>query len=237
MALAVHPDHAEVVVLGGSAIETSNASLFICTVQGPAATPALDYNPANDRDRRRRRHPAKDPTFIGRGVHADVHGATFAKRGATVDLWVGCDGGDLPLDARPGENYTWQSRNNGLAVTRARIPRVPPDHESVVILGTQDNGVLRRTGDTTWTWELAGDGGGVAFHPRQADRYMAAVDRPRGWRRTSHDHDAHPADPAAAARPREGREQQGQLLLFAGRRRGDERRGRADRDRHEPRRG
>src|SRR4029079_6984645 len=36
-------------------------------------------------------------------------------------------------------------------------------------IGVQDNGVLRRTGDTVWDVVYTGDGGGVAFHPARPD--------------------------------------------------------------------
>ncbi len=168
MVLAVDPDHPEVIVLGGSAVEVSNASLFKCTVQGPGGSPHLDYSPAHDAATD---SPAKDPTFIGFGVHPDVHGATFAKRGGTLDLWITCDGG-IYRSTRGGRNYTWQERNNGLAVTEPGFLACHPTSEAVVVVGTQDNGILERTGDTTWTWSLAGDGGGVAFHPAHGERYL-----------------------------------------------------------------
>ena len=181
MAIAVHPDHADQLVLGGAAIETSNAALFKCTVGGPANAPRLDYNPANDPKPATPDGTAgSDLTFIGRGVHADVHGVTFAKRGDVVDVWVACDGG-VYRSTTGGGNYTWQTRNNGLAVIEPGYLACHPLNESVIVVGTQDNGVLRRTGDTAWMWELAGDGGGVAFHPKQTHRYMAQSTA-AGWR-------------------------------------------------------
>ncbi len=190
MALAVHPDHPEILVLGGSAVEVSNASLFKCTVQDPGGSPHLDYQPANDPKPATPKGTAgSDPTFIGRGVHADVHGVTFSKRGAVVDVWVGCDGG-IYRSTSGGANHTWQTRNNGLGVLEPGYLACHPTHESVVVVGTQDNGVLRRTGDTTWTWELAGDGGGVAIHPTKPHLYMAESTA-SDWR-TSEDRDMQP---------------------------------------------
>ena len=182
LAIAVHPNDANVVVLGGSAIETSNASLFKCTVTDPGGSPKLDYKPINDTPTATQPDgtPGQDPTFIGRGVHPDVHGITFAARGATIDLWVACDGGVF-RSTRGGANHSWQSRNNGLAAIEPGYLACHPTHDSVVVVGTQDNGVLRRTGDTTWTWELGGDGGGVAFHPSKPDVYVAQSTK-AGWR-------------------------------------------------------
>lgn len=170
LAIAVDPGHPDVVVLGGAAVETSHAALFKCTVQDPGGSPHLDYAPAHDAGKD---SPANDPTYIGRGVHPDVHVVTFAKRGANVDLWVGCDGG-VYRSTHGGRSFTWQQRNNGLAVIEAGYVACHPGSEAVLAIGTQDNGVLERTGDTAWTWSLDGDGGGVAFHPLpHAARYVA----------------------------------------------------------------
>jgi hypothetical protein len=169
MVVAVDPDHSEVVVLGGAAIEKDNASLFKCKVQEAAGVLSLDYSPAHDA---KTDSPGKDPTFIGYGVHPDVHGATFAKRGTNVDLWIACDGG-VYRSTSGGKSYTWRERNNGLAVIEPGYIACHPTSEAVVVAGTQDNGVLQRTGDTAWKWALGGDGGGVAFHPARGDRYVA----------------------------------------------------------------
>jgi hypothetical protein len=178
--IAVHPDLPDVIVLGGSAVEISDAALFRCTVQDPTGHPHLDYSPAHDAAAD---SPAKDPTFIGRGMHADVHGATFAKRGGNVDLWVCCDGG-LYRSTRGGRSFNWQARNNGLGVTEPGYLACHPTSEAVVVVGTQDNGVLERTGDTAWKWSLDGDGGGVAFHPAHGQRYMAQATHAT-WRNES----------------------------------------------------
>ncbi|HEX3609326.1 MAG TPA: hypothetical protein VHU14_06630 [Solirubrobacterales bacterium] len=168
--VAVDPDHPDVIVLGGSSVETSHAALFRCTVQDPGGSPHLDYAPAHDTGGG---GPANDPTYIGRGVHPDVHVLTFAKRSGNLDLWVGGDGG-VYRSTHGGRSYTWQGRNNGLAAIEAGYVACHPGSEAVVVVGTQDNGVLERDGDTSWTWSLDGDGGGVGFHPLpNAGRYVA----------------------------------------------------------------
>jgi hypothetical protein len=172
MAIAVDPGNPNLVALGGSAVETSNASLFRCAVLTPGASPTLNYSTANDPTKAAPNGTAgQDATFIGRGVHADVHGIRFAARGGGTDLWVACDGG-VYRSTVGGANHTWQSRNNGLGVLEPGYLACHPTQESVVVIGTQDNGVLRRTGDTTWTWEVAGDGGGVAFRPGRPEQYI-----------------------------------------------------------------
>jgi hypothetical protein len=194
LAIAVDPDHPDVVVLGGAAVETDHAALFKCTVQDPGGSPRLDYAPAHDAASD---SPANDPTYIGRGVHPDVHWIAFAKRGGNVDLWVGGDGG-VYRSTHGGRSFTWQQRNNGLAVIEAGYVACHPGSEAVVVIGTQDNGVIERRGDTAWTWMLEGDGGGVAFHPLpHAARYVAQARR-ANWR----SNDFRTKQPVLRSRPR-----------------------------------
>ena len=176
MAVAVDPDNANRVVLGGSVVEDSSAALFICGVNDPNGSPALDYSPAADAAGR---SPSTSPSFIGYGVHPDVHSAVFARSASGVDLWVTCDGG--VFRSRRLDQYSWQARNNGLAVTEPGYLACHPISDAVVVAGTQDNGVLVRSGDTLWRWALGGDGGGVAFDPVQTDRYFAQGIR-SSWR-------------------------------------------------------
>jgi hypothetical protein len=174
MAMAVDPDHPDQLVLGGMTIE-SDAALFRCTVKNPGGdSPVLNYDPANDLKKGgdpNKTTPANDPTFIGKGVHSDVHGLAFSKRAGTLDLWVTCDGG-IYRSTRGGRNLTWQARNNGLAAVEPGYVACHPTSDAVLIVGTQDNGVLKRTGETTWRTALLGDGGGVAFNPTHPDRYV-----------------------------------------------------------------
>lgn len=175
MVVAVDPDHPDVVALGGSTVGAYDAFLVKCTVQNPASdSPSLNYTPANDTkegDNPDIVNPSNDPTFIGKGVHPDVHALVFAKRAGKLDLWVGCDGG-VYRSTSGGGNFTWQARNNGLAALEPGYVACHPTSESVVIVGTQDNGVMERAGDTVWRHTIIGDGGGVAFHPAHPDRYL-----------------------------------------------------------------
>ena len=175
MAIAVHPADPNTVVIGGASVRLG-AALFMCSVQDAAGAPRLNYDPANDTTRT----PDADLTFIGEGVHADVHHALFAARGGDLDLWVACDGGVF-RSVKGGRRSTWQARNNGLAVIEPGFLACHPTSDAVVVVGTQDNGVLERTGDTTWTYRLDGDGGGVAFHPAGTRRYLAQ-DKWASWR-------------------------------------------------------
>ena len=168
MVVAVDPGNPNRIVLGGAAIEVSNGALFVCRVDDPGGSPALSYDPASDVAPR---SPSADPTFVGFGVHPDVHGALFAPRAGNLDLWVTCDGGIFR--SRQADRYTWQQRNNGLAVTEPGYVACHPTVEGLVVVGTQDNGVLVREGDTRWRWAMDGDGGGVAFDPTAPQRFLA----------------------------------------------------------------
>ena len=126
MAIAVDPGNANVVVLGGSAVETSNASLFKCAVLNPGATPTLNYAKANDPTAAKPDGTAgADPTFIGRGVHADVHSARFAPRGGSADLWVTCDGGVYRFNGRWRQPHLADPQQRARRA-RARLPGLPP---------------------------------------------------------------------------------------------------------------
>jgi hypothetical protein len=180
LALAVHPDKADEVILGGSTVQSEqtpkvvngkttyedgvwSASLFKLTITGTPADgefgcnfdQALQEYPSND-----------DKTYIGNNVHADVHAVRYAGNPAGAHVWVACDGG-IYRSTQGGAAYTFVARSTGLAVIEAGYVASHPTSDGPVIIGTQDNGAIRRTGNTVWThWAPGGgDGGGVAFHP------------------------------------------------------------------------
>ncbi len=163
MAIAVDRSTPTVVYLGGSTERGTsgwNASLYACTVSGTAAANnfALDFLPANNQ------RPWTDATFIGDGVHADIHSIVVSENGNSVV--VGCDGG-IFISTVGGIAAAFNARNNGLAVTECGFVSSHPGHAGPVAAGTQDNGVIRRIGDTIWErtpW--GGDGGGVHYHPQ-----------------------------------------------------------------------
>ena len=162
MAIAVDPGNAQRVFLGGSTEWSGsnwNASLYRCTVSGTAAADnySLDFAPANNLK------PYNDPTFAGSGVHADVHIIRVSDDGSEV--LIGCDGGVF-ASSSSGAPASFSARNTGLAITECGFVASHPGHPGPVVAGTQDNGVIRRIGDTIWEMVFAGDGGGVQFHPR-----------------------------------------------------------------------
>jgi hypothetical protein len=154
MAVAVHPTQPNTVVCGGSVMD-SEASLFRFTVS--AVSGGLASGLSNQA------HPHLDPTFIGRGVHADVHALRYTET-VTPELWVGCDGGVF-RSAQAGDQNTFVPRNTGLATLECGYVANHPTASQYVLAGTQDNGVLHRIGDTVWEPLAGGDGGGVAHHP------------------------------------------------------------------------
>ena len=163
MAVAVDPSNPQQVFIGGSVEYGTtdwDASLYRGTVTGSAAADNFSFGflAANNLT------PNADASFIGRGVHADVHVVRVSDDGTNV--WVGCDGG-IFASASSGASLSFVARNTGLAVTECGFVASHPGHAGPVAAGTQDNGVIRRVGDTVWQYQSwGGDGGGVCFHPQ-----------------------------------------------------------------------
>lgn len=146
----------DVVIVGGSLKFSGaewNASLFRLTITGTAAANDLttDFAAANQTG------GAADPTFIGAGIHPDVHG--IALNGG--DIWVVCDGG---VFRRSAAGFA-RSLNAGLATSQPGYIASHPTLDGPMICGTQDNGAIHRVGDTVWSLRSKGDGGGCAYHP------------------------------------------------------------------------
>jgi len=64
-------------------------------------------------------NPVTDASFIGHGVHADVHIARFVPVPGATELWVGTDGGIFRSQQGDADNRaiknTFVSRNTGIA--------------------------------------------------------------------------------------------------------------------------
>src|SRR5690606_37894154 len=160
---------ANAVVLGGSTVYADNewsASLFRCTITCTSSGCRTDFRPANNND------PARDGTFIGSDVHADVHALCWLPGGGTPQLWVGCDGGVFRSLAN-GDRHTFGARNNGLAVVEPGYVACHPTSDGIILAGTQDNGTIRRVGNGVWEVVLLGDGGGTVFHPTKPHGFAA----------------------------------------------------------------
>jgi hypothetical protein len=169
MAIAVQPDNPNILFYGGAAVTadgSGNAALFRSSISPGGPGFSAGFTGANQAT------PGADPTFIGNGVHADVHQIKIVKTGAEVHVWVGCDGGVYRSTAG-GDRHTFLARNNGLAVLQPGYVACHPVNDALVTAGNQDNGVQLRMGDSVWLLDQLGDGGGVIFHPIK-DRFYAS---------------------------------------------------------------
>lgn len=126
---------------------------------------------------RTKQHPNGDGAdiagFVGNNIHADVHRI----RVLTLDpdtrhVWVTSDGGVYASELG-GRVNTFQSRNNGLAILEPGFIAVHPSSSQYCGIGTQDNGVQVRSGDTVWDTAQKGDGGGVMFHPTASQYFIS----------------------------------------------------------------
>ena len=170
ISVAVDPNNSEMVFIGGSYVEDGGhftAALFRASVSSNRNND-LDFTFFPDNQEK----PAEDSTYVGRGVHADVHKICLVRVGAELHGWVACDGGVF-RSVEAGVKGSYHPCNDGLAVLEGGFVASHPTSDHFMILGTQDNGVLQRVGDSVWlhTDTLGGDGGGVAFHPG-APRYF-----------------------------------------------------------------
>lgn len=160
----------DVVTAGGSLelIKDWNAALFDLTITTTGGNLTTNFSAANQTN------PAGDATFIGAGIHPDVHFVQNNFDGVTHSLWVGCDGG---VFRRFGGNN--RSMNAGLATAETGIIASHPTLDGPILAGTHDNGVIQRIGDTLWTLQRKGDGGGCLFHPTKPHQtvmqYIRAV--------------------------------------------------------------
>ena len=177
-AIAVHPTRPERLFLGGAtefADGEWSASLYIANVTAPAANRwQYGFTTAAGGD------PTTDDSFIGNGVHADVHSVRFVTVGTRNELWVGCDGGVFRSlrgndDNRVVKN-SFIARNNGMATLECGYVATNPAVDGHVVAGAQDNGTLERVGANLWSRPFGdGDGGGVVFDPAAPDRFIGQV--------------------------------------------------------------
>lgn len=156
-AIAVTQNAGNDIVVAAGSLKSSggswNASLNRLTITGTAAANDLtaDFTVANQTN------GAADATFIGSGIHPDVHGVTL--NGG--DIWVVCDGGVFRRSAAG----VVRALNAGLATSQPGYIASHPTLDGPLICGTQDNGAIQRVGDTVWSLRAKGDGGGCAYHP------------------------------------------------------------------------
>jgi hypothetical protein len=136
--IAVDPNDEATVYLAGSAFG-GDGSIFRCAVTSVGSTFSMAT------------------TFIGTGVHADVHVLLHAP-GDSSTLWTGCDGGVFRTTTATGAG-TFTHRNTGLATLSGNFFSQHPTQLAVILLGLQDNGTVRYTGEECWKRVFGGDGG------------------------------------------------------------------------------
>jgi hypothetical protein len=173
-AIAVHPTRSQRIVLGGateSADGEWSASLYLADVTGPTAgSYRFGFTTAAGTS------PTVDASYIGHGVHADVHAARFVPVAGNSELWIGCDGGVFRSQRGDADNRqvknSFIGRNTGIAALETGYVATHPTVDGYVLAGTQDNGTIERMGDTVWRGRFLGDGGGVAFNPTIPHRFI-----------------------------------------------------------------
>ena len=174
--LAVDPANSNTIYFAGNWVKDSGAytlSLFKGTVSASSGAFkfAFSFKASNAGD------AAKDPTYVGTGIHPDGHAIAFAldstgKKHDGTKVWVGCDGG-LFYSKSSGAKGTFKSMNDGLAITQMTYFSQSPDIPTLIMSGSQDNGVLHRLGNRKWYEIFQGDGGGVAVDPANPANLMA----------------------------------------------------------------
>jgi hypothetical protein len=136
--LAVDPNDPNTIYIAGSAF-SGNGSIYRCAITSSGAAYSMST------------------TFIGTGVHADVHALVHAPADSST-LWTGCDGGVFRTTTATGA-ATFTHRNTGLATLCSNFFSQHPTQPAVIVVGLQDNGTARYTGEEVWRHIRFGDGG------------------------------------------------------------------------------
>jgi hypothetical protein len=136
--MAVDPNDPNLVYLAGSAF-AGDGSIYRCAVAPSGSAYSLTT------------------TFVGSGVHADVHVLRHAP-GDSNTLWTGCDGGVFcTTTATTTASFT--HRNTGLSTLCTNFFSQHPTQLAVIFAGLQDNGTAKYTGEECWARVNGGDGG------------------------------------------------------------------------------
>jgi len=174
LAVTVDPAEPLRVAVGGASADssltpdTTAASLYRLTLRTPAPAGAADWHTDYAGN------GSADATWIGEGVHADVHRLRWlpAAGAGGTRLHVACDGG-IFVSAAGGDLTTFTARNTGLGSTEAGYLDSHPTSDGPVLIGVQDNGTQLRIGDSVWRHaNSSADGGGVAFDPAGSGRFL-----------------------------------------------------------------
>ncbi len=142
LAIAAHPQNADIVYTGGVNIWTTNDGGANWSINGH---------------------------WTGSGgapyVHADIHSLDFTPTG---DLYASCDGG-LFLNTSTQGAPNWSDKSNGLQIAQMYRFGVSQTNDGLVLTGWQDNGTnLRNSSNSSWTRVMGGDGFEAAIDPNNA---------------------------------------------------------------------
>src|SRR5262249_38392847 len=173
IAVGVDPANANIVYLVADLLLDGGEwtlSLFKGTLARGSGTWNFGFNAANAGN------PAADPTYIGRGVHADGHAFAFALNAVATahdgtNVWVGTDGGVFQSSSS-GAIGTFRHRNTGLAITEMTFIGQRLDTDAQVYGGCQDNGNLRFLGEPAGVEAPIVDGGRGVIEASDASKVI-----------------------------------------------------------------
>lgn len=164
--IRVHPNHPDVVYLGGAATGFGAGNYFIRSTDGGNTWSGIATDGANR-------------------LHVDIHALAFGFSGSTaVRLWNANDGGVWSADVtNPLDPIIWNNHNGpagGSATALGTLQYYPghsihPGNPDFTIGGTQDNGTHIYTGSLGWSEvPVCGDGGYTAIDPSVPTTIYAA---------------------------------------------------------------
>jgi len=165
IAIAVHPTDPNTILVGGDAY-----AVFKGTITGSPGSFVFPFNAANTAT------PWMDPTWVGSGIHSDIHAIAFGLNAAGTahdanNVWVGSDGGMFHSSAG-GAAGTFSASNLGLAITEFSYLAQRADTDAVLFAGAQDNGTPRLLSEQASLERAGGDGGGLAYDPNNPYRLL-----------------------------------------------------------------
>lgn len=109
-------------------------------------------------------------TAAGTGLHADVHDLKYNPLDGK--LWAACDGG-MYYSTDDGASFT--AAYNNLSVTQYYHMDVSPFDYLNILGGTQDNGVKRKTGASTYFDDISGNDGFQVYYHTDSTRVYYSV--------------------------------------------------------------
>ncbi len=104
----------------------------------------------------------------GQVVHPDIHHFAYGSDGT---LYVACDGG---IWKSTNNGSTWININKGLGTLQFYTLAIKPDHEWVIIGGTQDNGTPILYNKPVWREVSSGDGGPTIFELQNTNYFWTS---------------------------------------------------------------